>query len=275
MRLRVNGVTLDYDEAGEGQAFLALHGGPGMGSRGGNWRAFGPLRDAYRVVAYDHRGCGRSDGGEPYDHAQWVADAEGLRQALDLGPIVLFGISYGGFLALEYALAHPGNVRALILSDTAASAKYHEIAKRNAMASLPGIPSDELDRLFSGRVRDDADFRRLFSLIQPLYRVDRPDSDTAQRALDAIAFRHETHNWAFAKSQPNYDVSGRLGEIRMPTLVTVGRQDWITPVEAANELAHGIPGARLEIFEHSGHAPQDEEPDAYLRLVRSFLADAL
>jgi len=274
MRVAVNGIELQVWEAGTGQAFVTFHGGPGMSGGRGNWEAFSPLADAYRVVAYDHRGCAGSDSVPPYGHAQWVADAEALRQALDLGPIVLYGISYGGFLALEYALAHPENLRALILSDTAASSKYHEIAKHNALTSKPGIDVETLDRLFSGRVRDDDDFRAAFGLIQSLYRV-TPDPEAEREALARIPFRYETHNWAFAKSQPNYDVTARLGEIRVPTLVTVGRHDWITPVAAAEEIAAGIPGARLTVFEHSGHGPQVEEHDLYLETVRRFLDEVL
>ena len=78
--LQVNGVRLVYDDAGSGIPFVTLHGGPGMGSRKGDWATFQPLTDAYRLISYDQRDNGESDGGEPYSHEQFVADLESLRQ---------------------------------------------------------------------------------------------------------------------------------------------------------------------------------------------------
>jgi proline-specific peptidase len=270
----VNGAHLAYDDSGQGQAILLLHGGPGMSDRTEGWRTFAPLGERYRLVAFDLRGCGQSEAIAPYSHAQWVADAEALRVQLGLGPVVLLGGSYGGHLALEYTLAHPEAVRALILRDTAASGRYHAMAKATAVRRIPDIPRDALDRLFEGRIRSDEDFRACYAAIQPLYRVVR-DPDQERVALERIPFRYETHNWAFGRNQPAFDLVPRLGEIHVPTLVTVGRHDWICPVEASQEIAEAIAGARLVVFERSGHSPQVEEHDAYLSLVRSFLDDAL
>lgn len=270
MYAEVNGVRLAYDDAGQGPAMLAFHGGPGMSDRTNNWATFSVLADRMRVVAFDLRGCGDSANVPPYSHAQWVADAEALRQALGLGPVVLTGGSYGGHLALEYALAHPRSVRALILRDTAASSRFQAMATATALRRAPGISHDDLTRLFAGRMESDADFRRCYAQIQPLYRAVRdPAAEAAE--LDRIPFRYETHNWAFAKNQPAFDLVARLGEIRVPTLVTVGRHDWICPVEASEEIAQGIPGARLVVFEHSGHSPQSEERDAFMDEVGRFL----
>ena len=128
--LNVNGVSLVYDEAGQGTAFVTLHGGPGMSGRGGDWASFQPLADSFRLVSYDQRGSSESEGAEPYSHAQFVADLEALRQELRLGQMVLLGGSYGGFIALEYALTYPQNLHALILRDTAASNRFHGTARR-------------------------------------------------------------------------------------------------------------------------------------------------
>ena len=267
----VNGVSLIYDEAGQGTAFVTLHGGPGMSGRSGDWGTFQPLVDAFRLVSYDQRGSGESEGAEPYSHAQFVADLEALRQELQLGRMVLLGGSYGGFIALEYALTHPQNLHALILRDTAASNRFQDTSKDRAMAS--GFPMDEvtLDRLFSGEVKDDQDFRDSYAMIQPLYTVERdPVKEAAQ--LARIPFRYQTHNWAFSRNQPGYDLVSRLPELTVPVLVTVGRHDWITPLEASEELAAGLPNSELVVFEHSGHSPQSEEHGLYLKTVREFLA---
>jgi len=269
--LSVNGVRLVYDEAGEGIPFVTLHGGPGMGSRAGDWAAFQPLTDTYRLISYDQRGNGESEGKEPYSHEQFVADLEALRQVLDLGKIILLGGSYGGHIALEYALRHPENLHALILRDTAASNRYHETSKKRALSS--GLPMDEgrLERLFAGKVRDNDDFRESFAMIQPLYNV-YYDPAEGEKRLAQIPFRYETHNWAFSRNQPHFDLTGRLHEITVPALVTVGRHDWITPLGASEEIAAKLPRSELMVFENSGHSPQLEERERYLNVVRDFLA---
>ncbi|WP_246580498.1 alpha/beta fold hydrolase [Deinococcus aestuarii] len=273
--IEVGGVTLVYDDsgksAGQRATIVTLHGGPGMGSRANDWAAFQPLTDTYRLISYDQRGNGESQGAEPYSHAQFVADLEALRQQLGLGKIVVLGGSYGGFIALEYALAHPENLHAVILRDTAASNRFQGTSKDRAMSS--GFPMDEetLDRLFSGQIRDNDDFRESFAMIQPLYTVERDPAAEAGR-LARIPFRYETHNWAFSRNQPEYDLVDRLPEVTVPVLVTVGRHDWITPLEASEELAAGLPRGELVVFEHSGHSPHLEEQERYLASVRDFLA---
>ena len=268
--LTVNGVKLVYDDAGSGIPFVTLHGGPGMGSRRGDWATFQPLTDSYRLISYDQRGNGESDGGEPYSHEQFVADLEALRQELGLGKIVLLGGSYGGYIALEYALRCQENLHALVLRDTAANNRYRDTSMDRALAS--GFPMDEgrLERLFAGQVRSDDDFRESFKMIQPLYNVARDPEAEAER-LEQIPFRFETHNWAFSRNQADFDITEKLRTVRTPTLVTVGRHDWSTPLEASEELASVLPDSELIIFEHSGHSPQLEETDRYLAVVRDFL----
>lgn len=270
-RLRVNGVELTYEDAGSGTAIVTLHGGPGMSGRSSDWAVFQPLADTYRLISYDQRGSGDSEGAEPYSHAQFVADLEGLRQHLNLGRIVLLGGSYGGFIALEYALAYPENLQAVILRDTAASNRFEGVAKQRAEASGLPMDRDKLRRIFAGEILSDDDFRDCFEMIQPLYNVDYDPAEGKKR-LAGIPFRYQTHNWAFSRNQPDYDLTDRLKEIQVPMLVTVGRHDWITPLEASEEIARNVANAQLVVFEHSGHSPQLEEQELFLRTVRSFLS---
>lgn len=270
-RIQINGVELAYDDTGGSRTGLvALHGGPGMGNRAGNWHAFTPLQERFRVVAYDHRGCGESGDGPPYSHDQFCDDLEQLRQELHLGVIVLAGGSYGGMLALEYALRHQDQLHALVLRDTAANGRYHDAAMRRALAS--NFPMDEtaLKRLFAGETTSNEDFRNLVRMIMPLYTVEH-DPEREARAVDAMQLHYQTHNWAFAHNQATYDVTERLHEITVPTLITAGRHDWITPLEANEELAEGIPNAELVVFDNSGHSPQEEEREHWLEVVSDFL----
>jgi proline iminopeptidase len=271
MHIEVNGIKLVYDDSGGDKIpFVTLHGGPGMGSRKGDWATFQSLTDTYRLISYDQRGNGESEGQEPYSHEQFVTDLEALRQKLSLGRIVVLGGSYGGFIALEYALRYPENLRAVILRDTAASNKYQYTSKQRALKSGFPMDAERLDRLFDGRMTSDEDFRESFAMIQPLYNVRRDPEEEARR-LAAIPFRYQTHNWAFSRNQPNYDLTTRLPEIKVPVLVTVGRHDWITPLEASEELHRLLPNSELVVFEHSGHSPQLEEQERFLQVVRDFL----
>ena len=269
--VQVNGVSLAYDEAGSGVAFVTLHGGPGMGSRKGDWNTFQPLTDTCRLISYDQRGNGESDGGEPYSHEQFASDLEALRQELSLGKLILLGGSYGGYIALEYALRHQDNLHALILRDTAANNRYKDTSMQRALESDFPVDKGRLERLFAGEVESNEDFSESFKMIQPLYTVTYDPAKDAER-LAQIPFRFETHNYAFSRNQADFDITEALREVQTPTLITVGRHDWITPLEASEELAEVLPNSELVVFENSGHSPQLEETERYLNVVRDFLA---
>jgi proline-specific peptidase len=274
--VEVNGVRLHVEDQGQGPAILTLHGGPGLGSRHGDARTFGVFaNEGYRVVSYDQRGNGESDGKPPYSHEQFIDDAEELRKALGLGKIVIAGGSYGGHLALEYALKYQEHLAGIVLRDTAASNAYQHTSKERALASgLPGISEDMLDRLFGGRVASNEEFKEMYRAILPLYWVESTP-EQLEAHLNSITFRYETHNWAFSINQPKFNLVHRLKDIKVPTLVLVGRHDWITPLEASEEIAREIPNSRLVVFERSGHSPQIEERDKFLTEVRRFLAEVL
>ncbi|WP_066582166.1 alpha/beta fold hydrolase [Cellulomonas timonensis] len=272
----VNGARLKLEVQGpeDAPAMIVHHGAPGLGGRGEPVRSFGPFADEYRVVAFDARGSGESEDRGPFTHEQWVADIEAIRQLLDLGPIVMAGGSYGGFLAMEYTLAHPENVRALVLRDTAANTRYDHLAVDRAR-STDRVSIDEwvIERIGTGRFADNVEFERYWRGILPLY--DHAwDPAAVERKAQATSYHYATHNQAFGVNMVGWDLVPRLGEITCPTLVTVGRHDWRTPVAASEEIVGAIDGAELVVFEHSGHSPQLEEPERFQSVVRDFLARA-
>jgi proline-specific peptidase len=274
MFVTVNGVRLRVDVQGQGPAIYAHHGAPGIGNHRSGKRALSPLADAFRVVTFDARGSGESDALPPYTHAKWVADLDALRDHFGDERIILKGGSYGGYVALEYALAHPERVSHLILRDTSASRRFEALARRNALAraaEFPAIDEQLLDSLFEGRVASDDALREAYATIAPLYDAKADPAKVAAR-LAAATFRADTHNQAFSRNLPGYDLTARLHEITVPTLIVVGRHDWITPVEAAEEIEAGIPHAELVVFENSGHSPQLEENERFIATVRGFLA---
>lgn len=277
MLVEINGNALAVEALGAADApvLIAHHGAPGLGSRAEPKASFGPLADTFRVVVFDARGSGESEGKPPFTHEQWVADVEALRQWAGAEQIVMAGGSYGGFIAMEYAIRHPDRVRALVLRDTSADSDNEQAARRNAETSTRvSIDMEKLDRITDGRVRDNEDLRDCWREILPLYDHDYDPGKVEERVASTM-YRYETHNFAFAVNQPRYDIKPQLPGITCPTLATVGRGDWITPVESSETIVSLIPGARLVVFEKSGHSPQIEEAEHWLQVVRDFLDEVV
>jgi proline iminopeptidase len=255
---------------------LVMHGGPGLDHtylRPG----LDPLGDAVELIYYDHRGNGRSPDPEEWDavsHDSWARDADALRARLGHERVLLFGHSYGGFLALEYALRFPERLRGLILCDTAPALDYPEVVAANARAR--GTPEQVEAALagFSEPAADDDALRDLWLTILPLYFHDyRPAY--AEQSRD-ILYRAAAFNHAFFRCVAEYDVRERLDGIDVATLILVGRDDWIAPVaEGAERIHAGLPRSELRVFEHSGHFPFVEEPERFRSTVREWLDGGL
>jgi proline iminopeptidase len=203
-----------------------------------------------------------------------VADLDAVRELVNAVQIVVAGGSYGGFIALEYVLAHPRRVRAVILRDTAADNRHDEVARHNASASTRiDLDQEKFTRIMDGRTRGDADLADCWRHILPLYDHNYDPAKIEQR-VSATVHHHATHNFAFTHNLPKYDILARLQEIQCPVLVTVGRDDWIVPVAESEAIAERIPYSRLVIFEKSGHSPQIEEPELFASVMRDFLRDS-
>jgi proline iminopeptidase len=277
MFVTINGNDLNVEVLGPEDApvLIAHHGGGGIGSLAEPKATFGPLADEMRVVVFDARGCGRSQGTPPFSHEQWAADVDGLRQWVGADQVVVAGGSYGGFIAMEYAIAFPGRVSAMILRDTSADnsnlARAYENARNQNRVT---INWENFDRYWTGRIRDDADLKARWAELIPLYDYTYDPAAAAGR-VESGSYRYETHNWCFQGNMPGYDLKPQLPAVRCPTLVTVGRTDWITPVSSAETIASLIPASRLVIFERSGHSPQSEEAEKFQSVMRDFLHEAL
>lgn len=277
MFVQINNNRLNVEVMGPDNApvMIVHHGAPGLGTLAEPKASFGPLSDVYKVVVFDARGSGQSEGNGPFTHEQWAADVEGLRQWIGAERFIMAGGSYGGFISLEYAVRHPERLIALVLRDTSADNANEEMARANALSSARvELDLAKFHRIMDGSTRDNADLRECWAEILPLY--DHVyDPANVQRKVDATTYRYETHNWAFTENMPRYDIKSRLSQISCPTLVTVGLGDWITPVACSETIASLIPASHLQVFEKSGHSPQIEEAEKFQRVVRDFLGLAL
>jgi proline iminopeptidase len=269
----INGCRLNVEVLGPEDApvLIAHHGGGGIGSLAEPKATFGTLADRFRVVVFDARGCGLSEGIPPYSHEQWAADVEGLREWAGAEQIVVAGGSYGGFIALEYAVRYPGRVSAIVLRDTSADGSNLELAFENARnQDRVEIDWERFNRYWHGETRDDADLKQLWSELIPLYDKEY-DPEKSAAAVEAGIYRHEAHNWCFQHNWGSYDLKADLPAVTAPTLVTVGRYDWVTPVSSSETIASLLPNAELVVFENSGHSPQNEERELFQSTLRGFL----
>lgn len=272
-RVTINGNELAVEVLGPAEApvILTHHGAPGLGSRAEPRASFGRLSDQYRVVVFDARGSGESEGQLPYSHEQWAADLDRLREWLGVEKVAIAGGSYGGFMAMEYAIRYPDRVEAIVLRDTAADHSHAETSRNNALASdRAEVDMEKFDRIDEGRVRDNDDLKDCWREILPLYDFDY-DPAAVDAKVEATPYRYEAHNYAFSKNLPDWDIKPQLKNVKIPTLITVGRADWITPVAASETIARLIEGSELVVFEKSGHSPQIEEAESWTRTVREFL----
>lgn len=275
MFVTINGNRLAVEILGpeDGPVLIAHHGAPGLGSRAEPRTSFGRLADTFRVIVFDARGSGESEGNAPFTHEQWAADVEGLREWAGAEQVIMAGGSYGGFISMEYAVRHPDRVRALVLRDTSPDNSNEEMAQANARASAR-VKLDEakFQRIMDGEVRDDADLAECWREILPLY-DHHYDPAKVEETVAKTPYRYQTHNHAFSVNMHHYDLKPLLPSITCPTLVTVGRGDWITPVACSETIVSLIPQARLAVFEQSGHSPQIEEAEAWTQVVRDFLRE--
>jgi proline iminopeptidase len=258
---------------GSGTPLLVMHGGPGLDHQ--YLRAgLDLLADSVQLVYYDHRGCGRSPrpgDWEVVTHASWAADADALRAHLGLDRIVLFGHSYGGFLALEYVLRHPDHVAGLVLCG--ATPVFDHVPQSLSLARARATPA-QLAMLLGGLgapIGSDAMLRDLMRTVLPIYfhAPERMPADVfpAGTIWSAAAFNH-----GFFRCLPTYDVRDQLHEIRVPTLIFSGDDDWITPLEhAARRLHQGIAGSELVVLERCGHYPFYEQPAVFQAALRDWL----
>ncbi|TQV98922.1 hypothetical protein V2A60_007381 [Cordyceps javanica] len=258
---------------------IVLHGGPGLSSHVEPENSFGFLASRFRVLVYDARGSGVSDSKPPLTDERWIADLEELRQWAGEEKFILAGGSYGGSLGIGYTLTHPEHVTALILRDTWANGFRGTLRVMDTIARSTEITTDRAQqlRLWSGTLRDNADFEKSVADILPIYTAKRQGvvPGSGDRAFENVKtpyqYHFETHNAAFSYNEPRLDVRSRLREIKVPTLVIVGRHDPVTPVEDAQEIHAGIDGSVLAIFENSGHSPPSEEPELFQKTLWDFL----
>lgn len=254
------GLWAEYEEAGHGRPVVLLHAFPLASAM---WRPqLAALADRHRVIAPNLPGFGGSGGFNGTSSIELMADF--VVQLLDAlrvqEPIVLGGLSMGGYVALNLARRHAERLRGLILADTRAEPDSEE-AKNNrdklmAFAEKHS-PVEVIEQLLPKMVSEET-------------RRQRPEVVAEVRRL-AAAQTPAAIIGALQALRDRPDAVPVLGIIQVPTLVLVGSDDQLTPPAMAETLAKGIRGARLTILPGAGHLANLECAEMFNAEVRAFL----
>ena len=263
--------------SGSGIPLLTLHGGPGFTHE--YLTPLGGLADERPVVFYDQLGCGKSD--RPSDLSLWYAERfveelVAVRLALSLDEVHILGQSWGGMLATDYLLTRPHGVRSVILASAPLSITRWNEDMAALLAELPDDVRDVYERHEASGTTDCLEYQAamLHFYKRHVCRLERwPECvELAFKGagMDVYHTMWGPSEFRATGNLSDYDRTGRLGEINIPTLLTCGRYDEATPGATA-WFQSLIPSSELVVFENSAHLAHVEETDRYLELVRGFL----
>lgn len=255
----LNGLTFHFERAGSGPPLLFISG------TGGDLRVqpnvfASPLARTFDLLAYDQRGLGRTDKPDiPYSMADYADDAAALLDHVGWDEALVLGVSFGGMVAQELALRHPGRVKRLVLACTSpggeggASYPFHEIEHLKGEARARHmLPISDVRRDAAWAAARPADYEKLIELSSADPFAGEPGrAEGAHRQLEARA-AHDTWD--------------RLPQIVCPTLIAAGRYDGIALPATQEKMAARIPGADLQWFE-GGHLFMLQDRAAYPAMI--------
>ncbi len=255
---------LACQETGSGPAVVLLHAG--VADRRVWTETMTELQSTHRLVAYDRRQFGDTEYlPESYSH---TADLDAVVSHVGADQVIVVGNSQGGGISIDYALAHPDRVRALILVGT-------------AISGAPIIDNDLLDPTVvamdeaSEEAYEKGDLVETNRLEAHLW-LDGPLANEGRIGGEKRALFLDMNARALAAPSPGEEIEApsafeKLSELTMPTLVIVGDLDMSLMLDRAKQVVERVEGARLEIMEGTAHLPQLEQPAKFAALVASFL----
>jgi pimeloyl-ACP methyl ester carboxylesterase len=275
-KMSIRGISLNVEVIGKGYPLVLMHGGPGLDYK--TLLALKPLENQFTLVFYDHRCNGHSEGADVTTMTMdnLTADADALRQALGFEKWVVLGHSFGGNVALEYALRYPQSLSHLILMDTGGDQWWVNHNAMDILAQRGFSPSTVQDarRFYNGQITP-REFITIFLKINKAYSYSNSfDLWTMIQGL-VLGYmpkmRPDACIFGYSKVLQGWSVMDRLGEIKVPTLVIAGSYDFLFPPEHQKQLASGIPNSRLVLVDRAGHNPDMEQPAETINAIRDFI----
>jgi len=279
MQVEVNGARLFFDTVGSALAIdgermaqrptmLVLHGGPGF-DHSVMRPYFDRFADTHQIIYLDHRGNGRSEGADGWTLDQWADDIAGFCRVLGIDRPVIYGLSFGGMVAMAYASRHPDGPSKVILASTAG--RMDLPATYAAMERLGGAQARRIAEAFwSSPSADKA--AEYMSVCLPLYNPSGAlgDDDARKRAI----MRTEVMFHFIEHEQAAMDLLPGLAAVTCPALVLAGALDPITPPGCSQAIHAALPPGRSElvVFDDAGHGVHRDQPDRAEAVIRAFLA---
>lgn len=276
--LSVPGGKIWYKVSGSGTAtpVILLHGGPGYGSF--YMKAMEALSDERAVVRYDQLGGGKSDATTDttlFNIAHFVAELDSLRSALGYSVFHVVGHSWGTILGLEYYRAHADHVASLTLMSAALDLPAWERHARELLKTLPdssqrAIAAAEADNKYDGKAYEaaNAEFMSKYVFLRPP-QADL-DSTMAAVGMPIYMYMQGPSEFTIVGTLRQYDATGFLRDVKVPTLFTVGSADEANPVTIRKHAAM-TPGAQVVVIPDAAHVTMWDNPGASVKAVRDFL----
>jgi proline iminopeptidase len=264
---------LFYHEVGHGQPIIILHGGPDFGHTY-LLPGMDRLSDSYRLIYYDQRWRGKSTSKiRPDDITVQteIDDLESLRKHFQLDSVAILGHSWGGYLAMEYAIRHPDRVSHMILMNTGVASHEDYLLLQQELRRRKVPYQEELNALLESAEYKGGDP----DAVARYYRIHFGTTIKQPQLLDGLVARMQSsftkegvlRGWKIEEHLLNetwlssdFDLFPRLKELSTPTLVVHGDYDFI-PAECAARISQAIPGARFVLLRESGHFAYMESPD--------------
>jgi L-proline amide hydrolase len=276
-------VVGEIDSAAPQLPVVICHGGPGAGHD-----YCEPIADLSRFgrgcVLYDQLGCGRSEllPDAPADF--WTPrlfkdELDELTRHLGIADrFAVVGQSWGGMLAMDYALEHPVGLRGIVVADSPASMTLWVSEASRLRKDRPAAVQEALTRHEEAGTTDDPEYAATVAVFYERHvcrLVPMPDCVArtfAQMEANPTVYRtmNGPSEFHVIGSLKSWDITARLPEITIPTLLVSGRYDEATPL-IVGQIHERIPGAEWVLFEESSHMPHVEEPEAFLDTVEAFL----
>jgi proline iminopeptidase len=277
----VEGAEIYYREVGQGRPVIVLHGGFDL-----DHAYFLPdmdrLADSCRLIYYDQRGRGKSVGNvQSMSIESEMRDLDAVREYFGLDSVALLGHSWGGVLAMEYAVRHPWHVSHIILAGTGPASQedielyLQEWSRRSSPheAAIRALRSGESYK--AGDPKALAEWYRIYfsTTIKEPEALGRLNLDlegfTNEMVLRGRAI--EERLWIETWGTRGYNLIPKLKELTIPTLVIHGDYDFI-PLETAVRIAQAMPAARLVVLKDCGHFPYLERPAEFCWAIDDFFA---
>ncbi len=260
--LNSSGASIYYEMAGTGESLILI---PGFASGIWSWFCQTGLANDLRLVTYDPRGIGRSPLNTEIEPSlsTFVDDVAALLDELRIERANILGASFGGFVALEFALRFPDKVDKLIMACTTAGGKSHvspDIEILRSFTRDPERPLGEQIRTF---------FRPAFT--EEFHRAHEETVEQVCHLRENNEVADETYV-AQLQTAFSFDVDARLGEIKNKTLVITGDRDNLVPMQNSLNLAAKIPNAELNVIKNGSHMFFIENASEFNRIVSDFIS---